>query len=340
MAPGDVVAPVRCRSRRRSGRRSADVRVWSGFVAVAVSIQAVGSFRFVPPLSAQEPRVLVDSAFTPEVTDPTFDPRTGPRVLLDEAHHNLYSNVGYYRALSALLDKDGYRVEVLGNPITSTRLSDVDLMVIANALPVPDQAASDTLGPAFSAAEVHALLEWVTGGGSLLLLVDHRPYAHAAAPLLDALGLTFTDGYALDYQTWDPLVFRRADATLGGHPITEGRNDGERVDSVATFDGDAFRATGREVVPLLRFGEGIDSFQPDRLWAIGDSTPHIRVAGWLQGAAFTLGEGRVVVFGESGLAVAQLVGPNRRPRGMNAPVGRQNAQFLLNTVHWLTRVLP
>jgi hypothetical protein len=309
-------------------------------VLLAVTAVAQAVAPRIHPLSAQEPQVLVDSAFTPSVAEPAFGPGEGPRVLLDEAHHNLYSNVGYYRALHAMLGADGYRVASLTERLTSANLSGADLVVIANALPVPDQTASDTLGPAFTTAEVHALLSWVAGGGSLLLLVDHRPYAHAAGPLLDALGLTFTDGYALDYQTWDPLVFRRSDGTLEAHPITEGRGAGERVDSVATFDGDAFQATGRDVAPLLRFGEGIDSFQPDRLWAIGDSTPHIRIAGWLQGAAFTLGEGRVVVFGESGLAVAQLVGPNRQPRGMNAPVGRQNARFLLNTVHWLTRVLP
>ena len=292
------------------------------------------------PLAAQEPRVLVDSAFAPPVADPVFGRGTGPRVLLDEAHHNLYSNDGYYRAMSALLDEDGYRVETLTQRVTARRLSDAGLLVIANALPVPDQAAADTLGPAFTTAEIDVLLEWLDDGGNLLLLVDHRPYAHAAAPLLEALGLTFTDGYALDYQTWDPLVFRRSDGTLGAHAIVEGRNAAERVDSVATFDGDAFRATVRDVVPLLRFGEGVDSFQPHRLWAIGDSTPRVHVTGWLQGAAFTFGMGRVVVLGESGMAVAQFVGPNLQPRGMNAPVGSQNAQFLLNTVHWLTRVLP
>jgi hypothetical protein len=338
LASGDEVTPVPPRPWRRSGRRAGEVYAWSWFVAVAAAAQAAGALR--SPAAAQEPRVVVDSAFIPRVAEPVFGPGEGPRVLLDEAHHNLYSNEGYYRPLRAMLEEDGYRVASLTERLTSTDLSSADLVVIANALPVPDQVASDTLGPAFTPAEVHTLLAWIRGGGNLLLLIDHRPYAHAAAPLLHALGLTFTDGYALDYQTWDPLVFRRSNGTLGAHPITEGRDPSERVDSVATFDGDAFRATGRDVVPLLRFGDAIDSFQPERLWAIGDSTPHIHVAGWLQGAAFALRRGRIVVFGESGMAVAQLVGPDRRPRGMNTPVGGQNARFLLNAVHWLTRVLP
>jgi hypothetical protein len=35
---------------------------------------------------------------------------------------------------------------------------------------------------------------------------------------------------------------------------------------------------------------------------------------------------------------AQLAGPNKLPMGMNAPIARQNSQFLLNVMHWLTGV--
>jgi hypothetical protein len=259
---------------------------------------------------------------------------------MDEAHHNLFTNPGYYDALTRVLMGDGYRVATLRHEITPEVLRGTDLFVLANALPVADQAAADTLGFAIDGAELGALCGWIRDGGSLLLLVDHRPYAHAVEPLLDSLGLHFTNGYALDYQTWDPLIFRRRDGSLLPGPVTNGRNARERIDSVATFDGDAFRADGADVVPLIRFRQGIESFQPGTLWAIDDDTPRIDVAGWLQGAALTLGRGRIIVFGESGMAVAQFVGPNRQPRGMNAPFARQNAQLLLNAVHWLTRVIP
>lgn len=308
--------------------------------ALRVALILVGATASSHPGVAAQNIVVVDSTFTPVVAEPAFAAGRGPRVLVDEAHHNLYTNEGYYRALGALLEADGYRVATLTQPLSAATFDAVDLLVIANALPVANQEASDTLGSAFTREELDALLSWIRSGGDLLLLVDHRPYARAAAPLLAALGLRFTNGYALDYQTWDPLVFRRSDGTLMPNRITDGRNRGERIDSVATFDGDAFRAEGAAVVPLFRFGEGIDAFLPDRLWDIDDHTPRIHVAGWLQGAALPFGRGRVVVFGESGMAVAQFVGPNRQPRGMNAPIAGQNAQFLLNTVHWLTRVIP
>lgn len=312
-----------------------------GHAIVAFSAVAFGILALAPvrSLTAQE-IVAVDSSFRASVAGPDFRPGTGPRVLMDEAHHNLYTNPGYYDALTQVLTVDGYRVSTLRRTLTSDALVAANLLVMANVLPVADQAAADTLGPGISGAELAALLRWIRSGGNLLLLVDHRPYAHAVAPLLDSLGLHFTNGYALDYQTWDPLIFRREDGTLLASPIADGRNARERVDSVATFDGDAFRAVGGGVIPLVRFRQGIESFQPGKLWAIGDDTPRIDVSGWLQGAALALGRGRVIVFGESGMAVAQFVGPNRQPRGMNAPFASRNAQFLLNAVHWLTRVIP
>ena len=37
---------------------------------------------------------------------------------------------------------------------------------------------------------------------------------------------------------------------------------------------------------------------------------------------------------------AQVAGPNRNPMGMNAPMAEQNPQFALNTLHWLSGLLP
>lgn len=36
---------------------------------------------------------------------------------------------------------------------------------------------------------------------------------------------------------------------------------------------------------------------------------------------------------------AQLAGPDKHPMGMNALIAKQNPQFLLNVVHWLTGVM-
>jgi len=284
--------------------------------------------------------VRVDTAFHPQVANPAYARGQGPRVLIDEAHYNLNSLLGFDASFGELLRVDGYQVASLTARISAAALTGADVVVISDALPAATEEEADTLGSAFTDAELHALLQWIQDGGALLLFVDHRPYPRAAAELGKQLGLEMLDGYALDYETWEPLVFSRARGTLGSHPITSGGNTGERVDSVATFDGHAMRATQPGIVPLMIFGPEIESMQPKGLWEINDATAKIPIGGWLQGAALRFGEGRVVVYGEAGMAVAQRVGPRGRPRGMNAPMASQNARLLLNTMHWLTDLLP
>lgn len=51
------------------------------------------------------------------------------------------------------------------------------------------------------------------------------------------------------------------------------------------------------------------------------------------------GRGRVAVFGEAAMFTAQVTGPERQPMGMNAPGAEQNAQLLLNVLHWLSGLM-
>lgn len=315
----------------------------AGFFLLAVA------FGLPPGVAAQEP--VADTSWRPSVERPRFAAGAGPLVLLDAAHHNPSNLVGFYGPFGELLRADGYRVALLEEALDGPALAGADVVVVSNALPAPTHEEADTLGSALTDSELDALLDWIEAGGALLLFVDHRPYPRAATELGRGLGLDFTDGYALDYEVWDPVVFRRSDGTLADHPVVTGRRgageDGEAaggeggspapaVDSVATFFGHAMRPLDPAWEPLLVFGPGIESMHPDGLWEIGDDTPRVDVEGWLQGAARRLGRGRVVVLGEAGMAVAQRVGPRAGPRGMNAPVAAGNARFLLNAVRWLT----
>jgi hypothetical protein len=58
-------------------------------------------------------------------------------------------------------------------------------------------------------------------------------------------------------------------------------------------------------------------------------------AGDSQGLAFEFGQGRVVVLGEAGMLTAQVEGG--KPFGFNET--KENRQFALNLMHWLTRLL-
>jgi hypothetical protein len=122
-------------------------------------------------------------------------------------------------------------------------------------------------------------------------------------------------------------VFQRSDRKLADHPITRGRNRGERIDSVRTFTGEAFRALVPRAPLLVLAPETIRLF-PNEAWKFSDATPRVRADGLRQGAALTIGRGRVAVFGEAAMFSAQVSGPERRPMGMNTATAAQNPQFL------------
>lgn len=288
----------------------------------------------IPSVNAQP---IADTAFRPPIENPAYPPGSGPAVLIDEAHFNWHTSGGRYLPFAELLRRDGYAVQASMAPFDKESLQRGRILVIANA--VNERNKQDWSPPnpsAFREEEIKAVRNWVKGGGSLLLIVDHRPWPAAADKLASAFGIHFSNGFALPEKTQEePLIFRRSDRTLADHPITKGQAANERVDSVATFTGSAFRVD-KGGQPLLIFGSNIVSFLPRTSGDTNAETPRIPVRGWYQGATMRVGQGRVVVFGEAAMFSAQVEGPNREPFGMNAPTAKQNAQFVLNVLHWLS----
>jgi hypothetical protein len=217
---------------------------------------------------------------------------------------------------------------------SSAALADVRLLVIGN--PLHSRNVKDWSLPtpsAFAPTEIRAVHAWVLQGGALLLLADHMPFAGAAADLAAAFGVEFLNGFVEDPETWDPVVFRRAEGTLTDHPVTYGLEPLDRVNAVATFDGSAFRAPAAH--PVLILGSRHVSYHPQRAWDIDSTTPVQSVASWLQGAALEVGEGRTAVFADATMFSAQIAG-DRSKLGMNTPEGSENLQFLQNVLRWLT----
>lgn len=282
--------------------------------ALSQSVRRRFSYRRVaepwkpPPASAQ----LADTAFRPVIERPAYPAGTGPVVLVDEAHANFHTATGRYLPFAELLRRDGYVVQSSTARFTPEALRAAKVLVIANAL------------EALTADEVAAVRAWVSDGGSLLLITDHPPFVAAASDLARAFGIRLRDDSAADPGTGPRLTFRRADSTLADHAITRG------IDEVVTFTGSSFEIdAGGE--PLLVFGPRICT---DRL-----GPNPVPLQGHLQGAVLPFGVGRIAVFGEAAMFSAQVTGASRSPMGMNAPVAKQNAQFLLNVMHWLTGVL-
>ncbi|MEM7481143.1 MAG: hypothetical protein AAF481_08200 [Acidobacteriota bacterium] len=249
---------------------------------------------------------------------------------LDESHNNAHTVGGRYRPFAEFAASDGFRVGPHLGPLTAESLAEVDILVTANAR-APEGSSS-----AFPEAEVALLEKWVHDGGALLLIADHMPAAGYSADLAAAFGLQWADGFAMVDGQGGPYTFRREAGTLAAHPITDGRGPEERVDYVKSFTGSAFRAP-KGASPLMLLGPGVIFLQPDVPWEFDESTPRFDAEGWLQGAAFTHGEGRVAAFGEATMFTSQEAGPrnHRVVIGLGSEGAEQNPRLLLNTLRWL-----
>ena len=272
-------------------------------------------------------QIVTDSTFRPPIDKPAFLPQKGPVVLVDEAHFNYHTSAGRYLPFAKLLRRDGYIVKASTGLFTAETLRGGSILVISNALNEKAQRDGNPPNlPAFTPLEVAAVRDWVSGGGALLLIADHRPFAGAAETLGRAFGIRFLDGAVTRRGGDGDIVFRKSEGTLIDDPITKG------IDDVATFTGSSFEldTIGR---PLLVFGPEMYS-SPRQ-----DAPDAVPVSGRLQGAVLAFGKGRVAVFGEAAMFSAQLAGPDKEPMGMNAPAAKHNPQFLLNVMHWLAGVL-
>lgn len=289
------------------------------------------------PLMAQQ---VADTLFKPNVSAPAFKAGAGPTVLIDEGHNNFHTMNGRYLAFTRLLQRDGYVVKPHLGRFTRTGLDGAKILIIANAL--AKQNEEDWYLPtpsAFDSSEIAVVRDWVKDGGSLWLIADHMPFPGAAGPLAAEFGILMGNGFALDAGTEDGRMrFTRFGKSLADHPITRGRNQSERIDSVIAFTGQAFRFES-EGEPLMTLQRNVVLLMPEVAWQFSRLTPNMSASGMLQGAVVSFGKGRVTVFGEAAMFSAQVSGPERRPAGMNDPSAPQNAQFVLNVLHWLSGLL-
>jgi hypothetical protein len=296
---------------------------------------------------------VVDPDFTAAVETPAYH-KNGPTVAIDEAHSNFHTATGQYRPFADILRSDGYDVKASAARFDAAALAGVGVLVIANALP---EDVSNLSTPAFSEQECDVVREWVRAGGSLLLIADHAPFGSAAENLASRFGVAMGKGYVFDRANTGAittqLTFSRENGLLGTHPILRGRASPEQVQVVQTFTGQSlsipegaavlmsFSRTAREAATpadLNAEGVAVQSANAPAGSFGAHSTP---VTGRAQGLAMTYGDGRLVVLGEAGFLSAQLIrfADGREVKfGMNVP-GNDNRQFVLNVLHWLSRLM-
>lgn len=301
-------------------------------------------------LQGRTATIAADPDFDARVARPLFGAARGPRLSIDEAHRNLHTTSGTYARLADLARSDGFRVTPSSGPFTPEALAGVDLMVVANARP-PAGATADA--PAFAPADVTALADWVGGGGAVLLVVDHPPFAAPSAALAARFGVVVVPGHAKDSAHGDAvlggpfvLVFDRDAGLLGDHAILRGRDETEGIRRVVTFGGSGLvfadpppAALGglTRLLPFAATARWVPASEDDGP-ATGES-----LAGGAQAVALDFGRGRVVIAAEAGVFSAQVL----RGEAIRAQLGRDevrigmtrtdsdNRQFVLNVLRWL-----
>jgi len=326
---------------------------WSGvilrfalFISLSVAIMMPPEVRAEEDQSVESRWVPIESDWDPEVEAPEFQEGRGPKVMVDEAHGNYHTIDGRYASFAKILRRDGYQVVSGNQRVSADVLDEADIFVTVNAMGAGSQLSNESFvwslppEPAFKKGEVAALASWVSDGGSLLLISDHAPFPGPMESLAAAFDIVFINGYAVDPATRQGIVtYTSNSGGLGVHPILMGRRPAERVTSVKSFLGQAFRVVRSDVKPVLRVPDHWQVTLPRNENDSGADVPRISARGLLQGAVFKYGRGRVAVFGEAAMFSTQSV---RLPDGsvlrigMNDPEADQNAQFLLNVLHWLS----
>lgn len=319
-----------------------------------------------------------------QIADPNFDARvehpaytgTHPKILFDEAHHNFHTAAGRYKPLVDLLTNDGYVITPNKEKFQRGVLKGYDILIIANAMGAERQNMPEADKPAFTDEEYQAVRDWVEAGGALLLIADHAPFGAATEKLAGVFGVDMGKGTTIDDNNYDQedgnnnrgfLVYSRDNKLLTDNPITNGRNQSERVSRVITFTGQSLKGpvgsfeflklsdTAKDrptpsadapSVPLDRLPNGQPLPPGVTVQGRRASGPPVSSAGRAQGIAFNLAKGRVIVLGEAAVISAQLIqgvaaqaaGKSEIRMGMNRK-GIDNRQLGLNIMHWLSRLL-
>ena len=136
------------------------------------------------------------------------------------------------------------------------------------------------------------------------------------------------------------MTFTRSSGSLADHAITRGRSEVEKIESVTSFSGQAFRVV-TAAQALMYMPDDWVVLLPIEAWEFEENTASVPARGLVQGAVLLHGKGKVAVFGEAAMFTAQTSVHDgiARQMGLNHPSASENTQFLLNVMHWLSGLI-
>lgn len=237
------------------------------------------------------------------------------RVGVDASHGNRHTLGGSYAPFGELIEERlgeaGPRGRMRSVPhLGPAVLDELDVLVMAG---LNDAAV-------IGGGQRELLTRWVSGGGGLLLVVDHPPYVGSSIGLAGDLGFALTDRALVSDRGFTELVARRG-IEIYDHPVVDGPFGS--IDTLRFAFGTAFQVEGQAVVRV-----------PDS-WSLRDldSEETEPATGLAVLGAAELGAGRVVVCGEASALTCQE--GEERDSGF-CREGREAQQVLvLNTIAWL-----
>jgi hypothetical protein len=285
-------------------------------------------------------QMLNDSPFNASILNPKYKKQKGPNILIDAGHHNFIVELGLIKPFVDLSTNDGYQPKIDSGVFTSAYLANYQMLLITPAMPFKFGSKKEvTTEITFTPDELIALKDWVTKGGSLIMLSEHAPIDKSMTPLFNTFGIQLSIGAVVDSVNYDTsikfpnvetiLLFNSSNGLLNtNHPIITGANKNEIVDNIETYTGCALSGEGYTNIFKLSPSAKIRKWNASQPSGGGDS----------QCLAGNVGKGKVIALGDCNGFTAMYVNTGGKKFSAGMQVEAYDwRQFVLNSLHWLSK---
>ena len=285
-------------------------------------------------------QMLNDSPFNASILNPKYKKQKGPNILIDAGHHNFIVELGLIKPFVDLSTNDGYQPKIDSGVFTSAYLANYQMLLITPAMPFKFGSKKEvTTEITFTPDELIALKDWVTKGGSLIMLSEHAPIDKSMTPLFNTFGIQLSIGAVVDSVNYDTsikfpnvetiLLFNSSNGLLNtNHPIITGANKNEIVDNIETYTGCALSGEGYTNIFKLSPSAKIRKWNASQPSGGGDS----------QCLAGNVGKGKVIALGDCNGFTAMYVNTGGKKFSAGMQVEEYDwRQFVLNSLHWLSK---
>ena len=284
-------------------------------------------------------QMLNDSSFNASVSKPKYKKQSGPHILIDAGHHNFIVEMGLIKPFVDLASNDGYKTSIDCGAFTPAYLAEYQIVLITPAMPFKFGSKKDITDEiTFSNQELLALKEWVSNGGSLIILSEHAPIDKSMTPLLNTFGIQSSVGAVYDPVNCDTTIklslyetilkFTKNNGLLNSnHPIITGAKKKEIIQNIETYTGSAL--TGPNYTTILKLGSTATIRKWNGILPAG--------GGDSQCLAGSFGKGKIMAMGDCNGFTAMYVNSGGKKFYAGMQVKEYDwKQFVLNTLHWLS----